>query len=89
MGGVPGVAAAKVRILGGGVVGSKAAPMAIGLGAQVTILDKSLEVLRHLDLQFGNRLQTVYSTQDAVEKYALDADLIIGGVLIPGASAPK
>lgn len=89
LGGVPGVAAAKVLILGGGVVGSNAAQMAIGLGAQVTILDKSLEVLRHLDLQFGNRLQTVYSTQDAVEKYALDADLIIGGVLIPGASAPK
>jgi alanine dehydrogenase len=89
LGGVPGVAPAKVLILGGGVVGSNAAQMAVGLGAQVTILDKSLAVLRGLDLQFGNRLQTVYSTQDAVEKYALDADLVIGGVLIPGASAPK
>jgi alanine dehydrogenase len=89
LGGVPGVAPAKVLILGGGVVGSNAAQMAIGMGAQVTILDKSLDVLRHLDLQYGNRLQTVYSTRDAVEKYALDADLIIGGVLIPGASAPK
>ncbi len=89
LGGVPGVAPAKVLILGGGVVGSNAAQMAVGLGAQVTILDKSLRVLRELDLQFGNRLQTVYSTQDAVEKYALDADLVIGGVLIPGASAPK
>lgn len=89
LGGVPGVAPAKVLILGGGVVGSNAAQMAIGMGAQVTILDKSLAVLRQLDLQFGNRLQTIYSTQDSVERYALDADLIIGGVLIPGASAPK
>jgi alanine dehydrogenase len=89
LGGVPGVAPAKVLILGGGVVGSNAAQMAIGMGAQVAILDKSLDVLRQLDLQFGNRLQTVYSTKDSVEKFALDADLIIGGVLIPGASAPK
>jgi alanine dehydrogenase len=89
LGGVPGVAPAKVLILGGGVVGSNAAQMAIGMGAQVAILDKSLDVLRQLDRQYGNRMQTVYSTQDAVEKHALDADLIIGGVLIPGASAPK
>ncbi len=89
LGGVPGVAPAKVLILGGGVVGSNAAQMAVGLGAQVTILDKSLEVLRQLDMHFGNRLHTVYSTRDAIEQYALEADLIIGGVLVPGASAPK
>lgn len=89
LGGVPGVAQGKVLILGGGVVGQNAAQMAVGMGAHVTIVDRSLDVLRRLDNQFGNRIQTLYSTQDAVEEMALKADLIIGAVLIPGASAPK
>jgi len=89
LGGVPGVAQGEVLILGGGVVGQNAAQMAVGLGAHVTIVDKSLDVLRRLDHQFGNRIQTLYSTKDAVEEMAMKADLIIGAVLIPGASAPK
>lgn len=89
MGGVPGVAQGEVLILGGGVVGQNAAQMAVGMGAHVTIVDRSLDVLRRLDHQFGNRIQTLYSTQDAVEEMAMKADLIIGAVLIPGASAPK
>ncbi|HTD06742.1 alanine dehydrogenase [Undibacterium sp.] len=89
LGGVPGVAPAKVVILGGGVVGSNAAMMAIGMGAEVVVLDRSLEAMRSLVRQFGSRLQTVYSTSDAVEQHVLSADLVIGGVLIPGAAAPK
>jgi len=89
LGGVPGVAQGEVLILGGGVVGQNAAQMAVGMGAHVTIVDRSLDVLRRLDNQFGNRIQTLYSTQDAVEEMAMKADLIIGAVLIPGASAPK
>ena len=89
LGGVPGVAQGEVLILGGGVVGQNAAQMAVGMGAHVTIVDRSLDVLRRLDNQFGNRIQTLYSTQDAVEEMATKADLIIGAVLIPGASAPK
>ncbi len=89
LGGVPGVAPAKVVILGGGVVGSNAAMMAIGMGAEVLVLDRSLEAMRALVRQFGSRLQTVYSTSDAVEQHVLSADLVIGGVLIPGAAAPK
>ena len=87
--GVPGTHQARVLILGGGVVGRNAAQMAIGLGARVTIMDKSLDVLRDLDQRFGNRVQTLYSTRDAVEREALAADLIIGAVLVPGASAPR
>ena len=89
LGGVPGVTQGQVLILGGGVVGQNAAQMAVGMGARVTIVDRSLEVLRRLDLQFGNKIQTLYSTHDAVEEMAMSADLIIGAVLIPGASAPK
>ncbi|MBP19380.1 MAG: alanine dehydrogenase [Pseudomonadales bacterium] len=89
LGGVPGVIQGQVLILGGGVVGQNAAQMAVGLGARVTVVDRSLEVLRRLDYLFGNRIQTLYSTHDAVEEVALNADLIIGAVLIPGASAPK
>ena len=89
LGGVPGVAQGEVLILGGGVVGQNAAQMAVGMGAHVTIVDRSLDVLRRLDNQFGNRIQTLYSTRDAVEEMAMKADLIIGAVLIPGASAPK
>ena len=89
LGGVPGVPAAKVVVLGGGVVGTNAARMAMGLEAHVTILDVSLHRLNELDLQFGAMLNTIFSTIDAVEEYVTSADLVIGGVLLPGAAAPK
>jgi len=89
LGGVPGVPAAKVVILGGGVVGTNAARMAMGLEAKVTVLDISLHRLYELDLQFGSRLSTLYSTIDAIEEQVVEADLVIGGVLLPGAAAPK
>jgi alanine dehydrogenase len=89
LGGVPGVPAAKVVVLGGGVVGTNAARMAMGLEAHVTILDVSLHRLNELDLQFGKSLNTIYSTIDSVEEYVTGADLVIGGVLLPGAAAPK
>ncbi len=89
LGGVPGVAPAEVLIIGGGVVGTQAARMAVGLGADVTILDRSLPRLRQLDAEFGGRLKCVYSTIDAIERYTCSADLVIGAVLIPGAAAPK
>lgn len=87
--GVPGVASASVVVLGGGVVGSNAIRLALGAQAQVTVLDKSVTRLKELDLQFGGQLNTIYSTQDAIEKYTALADLLIGAVLIPGAEAPK
>lgn len=89
LGGVPGVDPAKVVILGGGVVGSHACHIALGMGAEVWVLDRSVEVLRALWRQFGRPLNTVYSTHDAIEQHVASADLVIGGVLIPGASAPK
>jgi alanine dehydrogenase len=89
LGGVPGVSPANVVIIGGGVVGSNAAQMAIGMGAKVAILDRSIDVLRRLDAQFGAQLETVYSSKDALEQHVLNADLVIGGVLVPGAAAPK
>ncbi len=89
LGGVPGVAPARVTILGAGVVGTNALQMAVGLGAQVTVIDRNVDRLRQLDLVFGNRITTVFSTAHAVEEAVLAADLVIGGVLIPGASAPK
>ena len=89
LGGVPGVPAAKVVILGGGVVGTNAARMAMGMEAQVVILDRSIARLQELDMAFGSKIQTVYSTADTVEEHVLDADLVIGAVLIPGAAAPK
>jgi len=89
LGGVPGVAPAKVVIIGGGVVGSNAAQMALGARAQVTVLDRSIHALARLDKEFNGAVKTVYSTQDSLEEYVLDADLVIGGVLIPGAQAPK
>ena len=89
LGGVPGVPAGRVVILGGGVVGSNALAMAVGLGAQVMVLDKSLDVLRRLDAQYGNRIETRYATATAVEAALLQADLVIGAVLVPGAAAPK
>jgi alanine dehydrogenase len=89
LGGVPGVDPAKVVILGGGVVGSHACHIALGMGADVWVLDRSVDVLRALWRQFGRPLNTVFSTHDALENHVASADLVIGGVLIPGASAPK
>ena len=89
LGGVPGVEPARVVVLGGGVVGTQAAKMAAGLGAQVTILDRSIPRLQQLDDIFQGRAVGIYSTQDAVEQHVLEADLVVGAVLIPGASAPK
>lgn len=89
LGGVPGVPAAHVVILGAGVVGTNALQMAVGMGAKVTVLDKSIDRLRQLDLVFGNRIHTCYSTVASVEGSVLSADVVIGGVLVPGAAAPK
>ena len=89
LGGVPGVRPAKVVILGGGVVGTHAARMAVGLGADVTILDRSLPRLRQLDELFEGRVKTLASTMDSVETEVLGADAVIGAVLVAGASAPK
>ncbi len=89
LGGVPGVAPAKVVILGGGVVGANAALMAVGMGARVIVMDRNVDVLRRLVAQFGTRIEPVFSSHDAVEAAVLTADLVIGGVLIPGAAAPK
>ena len=89
LGGVPGVAAARVVIIGGGVAGTNAARMAMGMEAHVTVIDRSLERLYALDLQFGPMLNTIYSTVDAIETHVMGADLVIGAVLVPGAAAPK
>jgi alanine dehydrogenase len=89
LGGVPGVAPAKVVILGGGVVGYNAALMATGAQADVVVLDRSIERLRELNEIFGSSAQVIYSNAEAVEKHVLEADLVIGAVLIPGANAPK
>ena len=89
LGGVPGVAAAKVVIIGGGVSGTNAARMAMGMEASVTVIDKSLGRLYELDLQFGPMLNTIYSTVDAIETHVTGADLVIGAVLLPGMAAPK
>jgi alanine dehydrogenase len=89
LGGVAGVAPAKVVVLGGGVAGVNALRMAIGLEAQVSVLDINLQRLYAIDQQFGATLNTIFSTRQAVEDYVLDADLVIGAVLVPGASAPK
>jgi len=89
LGGVPGVAPGQVVVIGGGVVGTHAARMAMGLGADVLVLDKSLPRLRELDEAFGGRIHTVAATLDATEAAVLDADLVIGAVLVPGAAAPK
>ncbi|GKX35755.1 MAG: alanine dehydrogenase [Rhizobiaceae bacterium MnEN-MB40S] len=89
LGGVPGVLPGKVTIIGGGVVGLNAAKMAVGLGADVTIVDRSLGRLRELDDIFSGRIHTRYSTIEAVEEEVFSADVVIGAVLIPGAAAPK
>ena len=87
--GVPGVAPANVLVIGGGVVGDNAASMAVGMGANVTILDRSIPRLRQLDSEYEGRASCVFSTDAAIEEYALQADLVIGAVLVHGAAAPK
>lgn len=87
--GVPGTPRAKVVIIGGGVVGTNACRMAVGLGARVTIMDNNVDRLVELEDVFGNAIQTLYSTPTAIEKELADADLVIGAVLVPGAVAPK
>jgi alanine dehydrogenase len=89
LGGVPGVPAASVVVLGGGVVGSNAARMAMGLEAKVTVIDRSLPRLYELDFQFGPMLNTIFATVDSIERFVEEADLLIGAVLVPGAAAPK
>jgi alanine dehydrogenase len=89
LGGVPGVAAARVVVIGAGVVGTNAVQVAVGMGAQVTVIDRNAQRLRHLDLLFGNRIATRYATTHAIEEAVLEADLVIGAVLVPGAAAPK
>ena len=89
LGGVPGVAAAKVVILGGGVSGTNAARVAMGMEAYVSVIDRSLPRLYELDLQFGSQLHTLFSTVETIEREVVAADLVIGAVLVPGAAAPK
>ncbi|WP_421709307.1 alanine dehydrogenase [Algihabitans sp.] len=89
LGGVPGTPAAKVVVLGGGVSGSNAARMAMGMEAHVTVIDKSLPTLDRLDLRFGGQLNTIFSTVETLEQHVCNADLVIGAVLVPGAAAPK
>jgi alanine dehydrogenase len=89
LGGVPGVAPARVLVIGGGVVGTHAARMAVGLGAEVSILDRSIPRLRLLDELFDGRVRTRFSTTDTIEEEISSADVVIGAVLVPGASAPR
>ena len=87
--GVPGVPSGRVVIIGGGVVGSNAARIAQGMRAQVIVLDRNLRVLNALDVEFNGMVETLFATSDAVERAVLDADLVIGAVLVPGAAAPR
>ena len=89
MAGVPGVPAAHVVVLGAGVVGTGALQMAVGLGARVTVLDTNVNRLRQLDLVFANRIATVCSNAHTIDEAVRDADVVIGAVLVPGASAPR
>ena len=89
LGGVPGVAPAKVVVIGGGVVGENAVEMAVGMGAQVSVLDRQVSVLDQLAARFGPSIHTVYSTSAALEELVLDADLVVGAVLVKGARAPR
>jgi len=89
LGGVPGVSPARVLIVGAGVVGTNAAQIAVGTGAQVVVIDKSLDALRRIDAMFNGRALTLFSNRDNIEREVLRADLVISGVLIPGAAAPK
>lgn len=89
LGGVPGVAPARVLVIGGGTAGTHAIEMALGLGAEVTVLDRSVARLRQLAQQFGSRLHTVYSTRDSIEALVAQANVVVGSVLVAGAAAPK
>ena len=89
LGGVPGVTPGKVLVIGGGVAGTHAAEMAVGLGAEVTILDRSVPRLREINDIYGGRVRTVYSTKHAIDELVTEADLVVGAVLIAGAAAPK
>jgi len=89
LGGVPGVSPAKVVVIGGGVVGENAIMMALGMGADVTVLDRNVDVLGHLASRFGSALKTVYSNRASLDQFVIGADLVIGGVLVAGAEAPK
>lgn len=89
LGGVPGVLPARVTVIGGGVVGTEAARMAMGLGANVTIIDRDLNRLRTLDAMFGPNLKTLFSTSSSIEEALVASDLVVGAVLIPGKTAPK
>lgn len=89
LGGLPGIEPARVVIIGGGVVGSHAAEVALGMGAAVTVMDRNVSVLHQLSKQFGPCLKTIYSTMEAVEYHCAMADLVIGAVLVTGAAAPK
>lgn len=89
LGGVPGVAPAKVVVIGGGVSGMNAAEMAVGLGADVTVFDRNIDQMRYLDQRFRGSVKTVYSTQHALEEAVKEADLVVGAVLVAGAAAPK
>ena len=87
--GVPGVAPGKITILGGGTVGSNAAVIACGIGAEVVVIDRSVQTLRRLSARFGPRLKTVYATRETLEEHVAGSHLVIGAVLVPGAAAPK
>ena len=89
LGGVPGVEGASVVVIGGGMVGENAIQMALGMAADVTVLDRNVEVLQHLARRFGPSLNTVYSQKATLDRYVTDADLVVGAVLVVGASAPK
>ncbi len=89
LGGIAGVAPAKVTVIGGGIVGANAIDVALGMGASVTVVDKNTNVLRHLDKQFGHRLNTIYSTTASIEHHCATADIVVGAVLVAGAAAPK
>jgi alanine dehydrogenase len=89
LGGVPGVGPARVLVIGGGMVGTHAADTAIGMGAEVMVVDRSAEALKALWRQFGSRIRTVFSTRTAIEEEIARSDLVVGGVLVPGAAAPK
>ena len=89
LGGVPGVPPAHVVILGAGVVGTNALQIAVGMGARVTVLDCNVDRLRQIDMRFGNRVVTAYSTAHALDDSVAAADLVVGAVLVPGATAPK
>jgi alanine dehydrogenase len=89
LGGVPGVSPARVTVIGGGVVGQNALAIAVGMGADVTVIDRTMSVLRQIDHLYGNRVTTVFSTAESLEQAVIHSDLVIGGVLIPGAAAPR